>query len=165
MSVAQQVFVVFYAIFWGAQSGVQGRWKMFNWPLLCQRRLTPTHCRCALSLMLLNVGQVGMFLAYLRWLNGDESALRGVLLAFGVFCWYRFWLAAVERWPERFYFRCDDSAVTIPRQIEPRFSRSLGDDDKPNCLVLGGYACGNFWTGVAYMLIPTLTVALVKYLA
>jgi len=48
----QQVFMLFFAITWGALANVQPRWKAFQWPLLGRHR--PATNRVVLSFLCLN---------------------------------------------------------------------------------------------------------------
>lgn len=156
MSTAQNVFVVFYAIFWGTQANVQGRWKMFNWPLIV--RHSRIRNRCLLSLAMMNLGQVLMFVVYFWLLDNRDYPLLGIMAAFGIFGWYRFWLAIIEWWPERFYFPFDDLTALPPTEVEPRFRRQSDcgkelPSCKQKCLVLGDWGRGNFLTGIVYLAI------------
>lgn len=129
MTTTQSIFVVFFAIFWGAVASVQGRWKMFHWPLIRYRHVA---ARIGLSVALLNI----LPLLYFAWIlfllrntpsttvsqwSGAQTLLQvlaGLAPAFAVFGFYRLWLAAVEFSPTAFYQweREQDEAI---RGIEP----------------------------------------------
>jgi hypothetical protein len=108
---SQQVFMLFYAIFWGAVANVQPRWKAFQLPLI---GLVPkVGWRTLLSFVLLNVVPL-IFFAYVLWVLPHKAvdfhfssylwlSIQGVVPAFAVFGFYRLWLGVVEMWPERFY--------------------------------------------------------------
>jgi hypothetical protein len=133
MNTSQQIFVVFFAIFWGTSSNAWPRWKPFQWTLV------PFSCRIflrvAVSFAMLNVIPVLYFICILRKLGGsiDVDALSsfpgtcGVVLpavvpAFAVFGFYRIWISAIEFCPAWFYYRNDaelDHAFQ-GRDIAPR---------------------------------------------
>ena len=113
MTTTQSIFVVFFAIFWGAVFNVQGRWRMFQ-PLV---RYPHIRRRLALSILLGNVVPI-LFFAWiffrLRDTPGTSPAdwsfletlgqiFAGVLPAFGIFGFYRLWMAIVEFSPGAFY--------------------------------------------------------------
>ena len=108
----QQVFMVFFAIFWGTVASVQGRWKAFQLPLVF--RVPRVGARVILSMGILNLLPL-LFFAYVFWilagktptgltvLDFVEMVVNGVLPAFAVFGFYRLWLGIVERFPDIFY--------------------------------------------------------------
>jgi len=114
MTTTQWVFVVFFAIFWGAIASVQGRWKMFHWPLIAHCHV---FCRVLLSIAVLNILPTlffGLIFFVLRntpvtqssaWSFGEtlRQVIAGVAPAFAVFGFYRLWLAIVEFTPTTFY--------------------------------------------------------------
>jgi len=117
----QQVFMLFFAIIWGAVANVQPRWKAFQWPLVGHHR--PATNRVLLSLLLLNILPLVLF-AYVFWALKHHSTsppdwpvvhlvFHGILPAFALFGCYRSWLAAVEACPGSFY-----SATSVPEQYE-----------------------------------------------
>jgi hypothetical protein len=129
MTTTQSIFVVFFAIFWGAVSSVQSRWKMFHWPLIGHRHVV---FRIALSMALANVAPIvifaGVFFA-LRGTPGEPTnqwtwdqtwrqILGGVLPAFAVFGLYRLWLGIVEATPNLYYQSKDDQKPEL-EEIEP----------------------------------------------
>jgi hypothetical protein len=114
MMTTQTIFVVFFAIFWGAVACVQGRWKMFHWPLIYYRHVA---ARLVLSFILLNILPILFFASMFfllrntpvtqtsKWAYSEtlRQVAAGVIPAFAVFGFYRFWLAAVEFSPTTFY--------------------------------------------------------------
>jgi hypothetical protein len=93
MTTAQQIFMVFFAIFWGSVASVQGRWKMFpyslcglrcpswktwRWKLFCRMFVRPDAWRrLLLSFVILNLFPVVFFcfvfhLLAAERLTGDE---------------------------------------------------------------------------------------------
>jgi hypothetical protein len=129
MTTTQSIFVVFFAIFWGAIASVQGRWKMFHWPLI---RYCHVAARIGLSVALLNILPL-LFFAWIFFLlrntptttisqwSGSQTLLQilaGIAPAFAVFGFYRLWLAAVEFFPTAFYQRRKGQDRLI-RKIEP----------------------------------------------
>lgn len=113
MTVAQEIFVVFYAIFWGAVFSVQGRWRMFQ-PLA---HYPHVRHRLVLSILLLDVVPIIFFAWIFFRLRGTpdispsdwsfcETLLQisaGVLPAFAIFAFYRLWMAIVAFAPRAFY--------------------------------------------------------------
>lgn len=114
MTISQSIFVVFYAIFWGAIFSVQGRWKMFQ-PIL---RIEHILCRFLFSFIIVNIAPIVYFIAAFYCLRGgftDGSSvewdifhtarilLAGVLPAFAIFGFYRLWMGIVEIIPQIFY--------------------------------------------------------------
>jgi len=114
MTITQSIFVVFFAIFWGAIACVQGRWKMFHWTLIRYQHVMD---RLVLSIIVLNIIPV----LYFTWifyllrqpLTSDPAQwtlwetiiqiLPGIAPAFAVFGFYRLWAAIVEFSPTSFY--------------------------------------------------------------
>lgn len=117
----QQVFMLFFAIIWGAVANVQPRWKAFQWPLVGHHR--PATNRVLLSVVVLNILPLLLF-AYVFWALKHHSAatpnypvahlvFHGILPAFALFGCYRFWLAIVEACPNTFY-----SSTAVPEEYE-----------------------------------------------
>jgi hypothetical protein len=119
------VFMVFFAIFWGTVASVQGRWKAFQLPLASIPRIGR---RVRLSMLLLNLLPL-IFFGYVllilsdktpscrTWLASLQFVIIGVLPAFAVFGFYRLWLGIIERSPDKYYFKAETSS-------------ELGDDRK-----------------------------------
>ncbi len=130
MTTTQWLFVVFFAIFWGAIASVQGRWKMFHWPLI---GYGPVWHRLVLSVIVLNVLPVFFFTWVFFLLRntpachssswGFAETLRqviaGVVPAFAVFGFYRLWLAIVEISPTTFYYQNVAAQPDDAKGIEP----------------------------------------------
>lgn len=128
----ETVFMVFYAIFWGAVSNVQPRLRAFHWELFF--RLPKVRCRALLSFIVLNVAPL-VFFGYILWALAVRTALpldrplakvsqlviRGVVPAFGIFGLYWVWIAIVEFFPHRFYFANPDDLTPNCRHIEPTY--------------------------------------------
>jgi hypothetical protein len=112
----QQVFMVFYAIFWGYISNVQSKWKSFAWgPALSEEGKHARH-RLFPAIILLNVLPFCYFGFTICILNNTNRCLinydsypifslllRGVIPAFGIFSFYRFWVGIIASKPEYFY--------------------------------------------------------------
>jgi len=104
MNMTQSIFVVFFAIFWGAVFNVQGRWKMFQ-PILSFPHIRH---RFLFSLLLLNVVPI-LFFAWtffrLQAIPGETllQISAGVLPAFAIFSFYRLWMGIVGLTPAYFY--------------------------------------------------------------
>src|SRR5438270_8581356 len=129
MTTTQWIFVIFYAIFWGTVGNVQGRWKMFQWPLL---HFPHVVARLVLSMLLLNVCPIVFFaIAFFLLRHTPTNApshwtfvatlrqtVAGVIPAFAIFGFYRIWLGIVELFPARFYQHDDERNESI-KDIEP----------------------------------------------
>jgi len=114
LNTEQQVFLVFYAIFWGTIGSAQPRWKAFQWPLIGQVA-EATH-RVWLSFWVLTIAPI-VFFGYALWIIGildypdcgcsmisvANIMLHGVVPAFAVLGFYRLWIGLVESNPDRYY--------------------------------------------------------------
>jgi hypothetical protein len=114
MNGPQQIFLVFYAIFWGTAANAQPRWRAFAWGQVFGDSFTWK--RILLSFFLLNLIPV-VFFVYLLWLlsgtfwTGDPSVnwigtariLGAVAPGFATFGFYRIWMAVVQWLPTVFY--------------------------------------------------------------
>lgn len=109
------VFMVFYAIFWGSVAGVQGRWKAFQLPLASIPRICR---RVILSMLLLNLlpliffGYVyfvlnGKNLCSVTWIASIQVVVIGILPASAVFGFYRLWLGIIEVSPDKYYYKAE----------------------------------------------------------
>jgi hypothetical protein len=130
----QTVFMVFYAIVWGAIANVQPRWKPFQWPLVfLDRRVT---FRVSLSVLILTILPFAFFGITLASL-GDKhyhisqwslsSALvvvvHAVVPAIANFGFYRLWLGFIELGHDYFYnVRVQDISPAF-RTNEPNVDR------------------------------------------
>ena len=136
----QQVFMLFFAIFWGATANVQPRWKAFQFPLMFKKGLRWNVCRrVCLALFLLNLLPIVYFgyILHLTFLPGRGPAegdtifivvtkilIQGVLPALGMFGIYRLWLAVIELKPDLFYKRKLDDVPKMYRHVEPTYRLS-----------------------------------------
>jgi hypothetical protein len=139
----QQIFLIFFAVFWGGIASVYGRYKPFGW-LSGGRNLL----RILVAIFLLDIFPILSFV-FVLWIlgrnpwkisvwdfeNGTKIILV-VLTAFGIFGPYRIWIGLVQQWPRSFY---TEERIERLRCREP--------DD-----VNGLLAVGNFVWGVAYLL-------------
>jgi len=119
MNTTQTIFVVFFAIFWGAVFSVQGRWKMFQ-PILSFPHIRH---RFFFSFLLLDVVPI-LFFAWTFFRLTEtpgETWLQisaGILPAFAIFAFYRLWMGIVECNPSYFY-QSDDKQNPDLKNIEP----------------------------------------------
>lgn len=136
----QQVFMLFFAIFWGATANVQPRWKAFQFPLMFTQGLRWNVCRrVCLALLLLNLLPIVYFgyILYSTSLPGRGPAggdttfivvtkilIQGVLPALGMFGIYRLWLAIIELKPGLFYKPKPDDVPEMYRHVEPTYRLS-----------------------------------------
>jgi hypothetical protein len=113
MNTSQQIFLVFFAIFWGTSANVWPRWKPFHWTLF-RRKYPHVRHRIYLSFLLLNIAPLTFFVGVLMALHGGDAPpaataeyardlLVGAVPALGHFGFYRIWLGLVERRPSWFY--------------------------------------------------------------
>lgn len=130
MNETQNIFVVFYAIFWGTAANAQPRWKAFQLLLTFQfKRVT---YRVALSFLLLNVLPIlyfgwtiwmlsGSHLAVKSWDIGSIArlVLHSVVPAFATFGFYRMWIGVIELDPDFFYFATDQDVPERFSAVEP----------------------------------------------
>lgn len=130
MNEFQQVFTVFFAIFWGATFNVQPKWKPFPYPVLAH--IPQAWRRLALSVLFLNLAPIAFYgwtLWVLRgaatdsasWTPSTVLALLagGVVPAFANFGFYRLWVGLIESMPTWFYRQTDKEQPSIPIEAEP----------------------------------------------
>lgn len=158
LNVPQQLFAIFFAIFWGTSSNVWPRWKPFQWPLIF--RSGRVFARVALSVVVLNLLPLAFFIWALRSLAGKVPAsafdtfgsacctvLPAVVPAFAVFGFYRLWLSIVEARTTWFYYRDDaERERDLKRKVLPTV--------EPTIASLGPKQWGawpNFWIAVLYI--------------
>jgi hypothetical protein len=110
LNVSQQIFLVFFAIFWGTLANAWPKRKPFHWPfVLYSCRVA---ARVALSVLMLNVVPVLYFGWVLMELGRAANhpvvvwcdVVAGATPAFGIFGFYRIWIAFTEFSPPRFYY-------------------------------------------------------------
>lgn len=111
MNNIQNMFLVFFAIFWGTMVAALPRWKPFQLPLFL--RFGPATRRVLWSILVFNIIPliyVALMLKILAESCGNPSerlsvaqlVLRGVVPAFAAFGFYRLWLGVVEVVPDLF---------------------------------------------------------------
>jgi len=105
----QNMFLIFFAIFWGTMVAALHRWKPFQLPLFL--RFYPATMRVLWSIVIFNIiplVYVAVILEILSKsgadtsLSGFQLVLRGVVPAFAAFGFYRLWLGVVEIFPDLF---------------------------------------------------------------
>ncbi len=94
MNNAQQIFLLFFAIFWGTAANAWPKRKPFHWPLVSHG---PVLRRLILSITFLNIIPI----IYFAWMLGvlqkaGDSVVISILPAFSVFGIYRIWLGLTE---------------------------------------------------------------------
>src|SRR5438128_11966390 len=110
MNETQAVFSLFFAIFWGAITNVQPKWKPFQFGLFCT--FGPATRRLWLSILFFNFLPILFFGWTICVLHGPalepdkwtgwtvlRVVFRGVIPAVAMFGLYRIWMAILERWP------------------------------------------------------------------
>lgn len=167
MTPAQQIFTVFFAIFWGALASGQGRYKPFGFNASneddpdCNDDFCPDVRRILLSFGLLNLFPIIYFVFMVLWLGSPRwsakiltcnsqtflTAFFAVLLAFGVFGFYRFWISTIEFCSRTFYSE---------RELEKRRKKQPADYHH-------GLALRNLFMALLYLpVIPTVVTILAK---
>jgi len=168
----QNVFIVFFAIFWGAVANVQPRWKAFQWPLMFKPELRVVLRRVLLAFLVMNVLPVVYFGLTLWIIDGrgpsDSDSLarsaaklvmQGVLPAFGMFALYRIWLGIVELWPDCFYKHEVKDIPERYRHVEPTYRQRWNETKESNMPVvdLGEDAgSGNLLAALFYLILAHL---------
>lgn len=116
MNASQQIFVVFFAIFWGTSANAWPRWKPFHWTFFGSSSRVTT--RVLWATLLLNVVPVVYFAWMLQQLAAvgtqapdTRTIVVGLIPAFAIFGLYRLWFSVIEMIPRAFYYR-DDADMT-----------------------------------------------------
>jgi hypothetical protein len=110
MTIPQQIFLVFYAIFWGTSATSWPKWLPFHYTFVF------ISCRVARrvtwSFVMLNVVPVAFFVWAMLQLGRHTSPvldwreiLEGVVPAFAFFGFYRVWISVIQRFPTCFYYK------------------------------------------------------------
>lgn len=137
----QQVFMLFFAIFWGIIANAWPRWRAFHWPLCGIREVLQ---RALLAVAILNVLPI-LFFGYILWAltgRGPKAAdgtvvavakilIQGVIPAFGVFGIYRCWIGIVELRPRWFYKANPQDLPEAYRHVEPTYRHRALKCDTP----------------------------------
>jgi hypothetical protein len=139
LNTEQQVFLVFYAIFWGTVGSAQPRWKAFQWPLV--GKVPQVTSRVWLSFIVLTVAPIAFFgyTMVLLSLGGHQECrgpieavvnliLHGVIPAFAIYGFYRLWIGLVERKADRYYASDISKLDEAYWHTEPTY-RSRWDDN------------------------------------
>ena len=112
MNTTQQIFLVFFAIFWGTVANAWPKRKPFQWPLI---KYGPACRRLILSMILLNIVPVLYFAWMLSVLGAhDHGVIIALLPSFSVFGFYRIWLGLTQSAAGWFYY----PEAKIPSQIK-----------------------------------------------
>ena len=105
---SREIFLVFFAIFWGTAANAQPRWKAFHYPFVFDS--PKILVRLVWSMLVLNILPISLFVFVLLRLPESMpgqidtlSVLRGVVPAFAPFGVYRIWLSGIEGVPSMFY--------------------------------------------------------------
>jgi hypothetical protein len=164
MNIAQQLFVVFFAICWGTSSNAWPRWKPFHWTFVFE--LVQVRRRVGLSMLLLNICPIAYFAIVLAWLGKGGPTIgtlgvidslcevvRGIGPAFAVFGFYRIWFGLIERRSALFYL----TDATLPAEL-------VGIEPTSDTLKIGQrWWRINVLFGALYVFVPLLGVWLLQY--
>jgi hypothetical protein len=164
MNIAQQLFMVFFAIFWGTSSNAWPRWKPFHWTLFFELR--PARNRVILSVIFLNLCPIIYFAAVIAWLgrsapaagylSGTEyfrEAFRGISPGLAVFGFYRIWFSIIEMRPSCFYLK------TLEAKDELNEREPTSDSLK----ILERLWWVNLLFGCLYVVVPLIIVWFLRY--
>jgi hypothetical protein len=164
MNIAQQLFVVFFAICWGTSSNAWPRWKPFHWTFVFE--LIQVRRRVGLSIRLLNVCPITYFAIVLAWIGhggpnmgtlrvGDclRLAVLGISPAFAVFGFYRIWFGVIECRSSLFYL----TDKTLPPELN-------GTEPTSDTLKIGHrWWRVNVLFGALYVFLPLIAVWIFRY--
>ena len=145
----QDLFVLFFAIFWGGIMNVSGRWRMFQ-PVLRYPRILSRFC---LSLLMMVFLPIWYFAWQLQCIGGMEpsstsAVLASVLPSLGIFVFYRLWMVIIELMPRRFYWS-DEECI-------PHYQLRLIDPSVEKLNIGNGFTTK--WNFVAALLYGFLAV-------
>jgi hypothetical protein len=158
MNVAQTVFTLFFAIFWGTIANVWPRWKPFHWALVPKFRRTSA--RAALSFVLLNLLPIIFFTFILNILSASSTVklsqgfwkllmltVPSIIPAIGIFGIYRIWITIVVAFPTSFYYTNAELLKISKTEPEPTI----------DTLKLENHSWfSNLFFGLLYLVIATL---------
>lgn len=152
MTIPQQIFMVFFAIFWGIQGNAQPRWKAFD---LGNSWDATTRQRACISFLLLNIVPIIYFL-FVFWLFGHRLwqirtwaswdvllILPPIIAALGIFGFYKLWMGIVQLRNNHFY------GSHFDRQ---RFNIRLEEEDIDSSYGLGNIIAGVAWTSTMFIM-------------
>jgi hypothetical protein len=167
----QQVFMLFFAIFWGAIANVQPRWKAFNYPLIF--RLRHVFRRILVALVVLNVLPIVYFGFILWWTRESGPAptdsavmailkvlIGGIIPAFAIFGFYRLWLGIVELRPWLFYKSDPTDLPSECQHVEPTYRHRVDARTTPVVDLEDHAGIGNLIAAVAYVVVGWVGVTL-----
>lgn len=177
----QQVFMIFFAIFWGTVANVQPRWKAFQFPLMF--KLPNVCCRVQLSILLLNLLPI-VYFGYVLWFTYGRGPtdtdtkflvvakvlIQGILPAFGMFGFYRMWLGIVELRPELFYKYTPDKLPEKYRCVEPTYRLGPNKDTTKDTITMPvvdlgeDTGKGNIVAASIYLIVGGLSPWLLRWL-
>ena len=163
LTVKQQVFTIFFAIFWGVVANVQPRWKAFQFPLI--RDMVNVRWRVSAAVLILNILPILYFGIILSLLKNNKSGINSivhilinsVIPAIGIFGIYRLWIAIIEWRPDLFYKRNIDLVPKKYQHVEPTYSLEYSDSKYPVVSIAEGACFGNFITALVYIAIGLIT--------
>lgn len=157
LNTTQQIFTLFYAIFWGVTVSAQSKWKAFHFTFFmrkCQVTL-----RIILSIILLNIIPILYFTKILMILNNCKSNIlspslifKGIIPAFAILGFYRIWISIIEFFPTLFYRIDDENGLYPSKDVEPTLE-SLNIPLDNNHIKS---ACMNLLFGLIYIIISYL---------
>lgn len=168
----QQVFMLFFAIFWGASANVQPRWKAFQFPLIFASGLRWNVLRrVCLAIIVLNLFPIlyfgyvlycsslpgrGPFFCDSAFITIVKVLVQGVIPALGMFGIYRLWISIIELKPSLFYKRKPYNIPLKYRHVEPTYRLNYKEHREPSEPVvdLGKDAgIGNLIAALIYIII------------
>ena len=154
LNASQQIFLVFYAVFWGTSAIAQSRWKAFHYTFFL--RIPQVTSRIILSFIFLNVFPVFYFILIFDILNNlgyDQLSinlvLRGIVPAIAIFGIYRIWNSIIAFFPHLFYRKNTKKNQYPPAKIEPTI-KSLKLNKKRSTRIKNGIL--NLIFGIVYII-------------
>ena len=157
----QQIFTLFFAIFWSIVANAQPKWKAFQYTFFL--RIWQTTFRIIISFLILNILPILYFCTILWLLRNDvliepwtqntlkQIVLHGIVPAFAIFGFYRIWISFIEFFP-RFFYRENVNGTQYPSdKIEPTLkSLEIPTDYKHWVNAIMNLIWGLIYIGVAY---------------
>jgi len=159
-NVVQTIFMLFYAIFWGAVANAQPKWRAFNWPVALKYR-RPRR-RLAAAFLLMNLAPVVVFVAFFStlacvtpestssWFWGGLQIFLAIVAAHAPFALHRLWIGTLEHEPTRYYYEVSEEPGLLPA-FEPRLD-STGKE--PHSVALSkDWSRGNLIASVLHLFV------------
>ena len=159
-NVLQTIFMLFYAIFWGAVANAQPKWRAFNW-LVALKYVRPRR-RLAAAFLLLNLVPILIFVAFFSmlacvtlestssWFWSGLQIFLAIIAAHAPFALHRLWIGTLEHAPTRYYYAVSEEP-DLPAAFEPRLDPN---GKESNSLALSkDWSRGNLGASLLHLLV------------